>query len=342
MPIYSYLEIKKIKNKNGEITEKEIKKYKVIYRVATDKGIKQTTKRGFLSMKEAKLFESKNLISNEIKSEKTLKELIENYKKFNKNKMAENSLKTYYSQFNKILEIFGDVPIKKITLEYVSDKLKDLEDLEINLRLKCLKLLFEFNKQIFNVNYDNKIILLNKKKARRIDTRKILSLEEYLKFREWVILQKKINVSIFDLQFYGGLRVGEVLNLKVKNVGEDGVQIEKGKTINSIRFVTLPLKIIEDLKKHIKELSLEKKDILFPTYNVAIFSLIKEYCKIENINFSPHYLRHSHASLLLSKNMPITAISKRLGHSNTNVTLSTYIHLTNKDKKTLDDFIKEM
>ena len=342
MPIYSYLETKKIKNKNGEITEKEIKKYKVVYRVATDKGIKQTTKRGFLSMKEAKLFESKNLISNEIKSEKTLKELIESYKKFYGNKLAKNTLKTYYAQFNKLLKIFGDVPLKKITLEYVHDKLKDLEDLEINLRLNFLKLLFEFNKQIFNVNYEKKIILLNKKKARRIDTRKILNLEEYLKFREWIIAEKKLNVSIFDLQFYGGLRISEVLSLKVKNVAQDGVQIEKGKTINSIRFVTLPLKIMEDLKKHIKEFSLEKKDNLFFAYKTAIFSSIKEYCKKENINFSPHYLRHSHASLLLSKNMPITAISKRLGHSNTNVTLTTYIHLTNKDKKTLDDFIKEM
>lgn len=259
MPIYSYLEIKKTKNKNGEITEKEIKKYKVIYRVATDKGIKQTTKRGFLSMKEAKLFESKNLISNEIKSEKTLKELIESYKKFNKNKLEESTLKTYYSQFNKILKIFGDVPIKKITLEYVSDKLKGLEDLEINLRVNFLKRLFEFNKQFFNVNYDNKIILLNKKKARRIDTRKILSLEEYLKFREWIISRKKINVSIFDLQFYGGLRIGEVLNLKVKNVGEDGVQIEKGKTINSIRFVTLPLKNNGRFKKTYKRVFVRKK-----------------------------------------------------------------------------------
>jgi len=37
-----------------------------------------------------------------------------------------------------------------------------------------------------------------------------------------------------------------------------------------------------------------------------------------------HALRHTHASALISKGVPITMISKRLGHASPNVTLAVY------------------
>ena len=41
-----------------------------------------------------------------------------------------------------------------------------------------------------------------------------------------------------------------------------------------------------------------------------------------------HDLRHSHASLLISKlNVPVIAVSRRLGHEKVSVTLNTYGHL---------------
>lgn len=53
-------------------------------------------------------------------------------------------------------------------------------------------------------------------------------------------------------------------------------------------------------------------------------------------------LRHTHASLLLANNIPITQVSARLGHANSSVTLSVYAHWI-KDKnndigKKLDSF----
>ncbi len=45
-----------------------------------------------------------------------------------------------------------------------------------------------------------------------------------------------------------------------------------------------------------------------------------------------HDFRHSHASLLLSKGIPISVISKRLGHDNINTTLRIYAHLLPEDE----------
>ena len=50
-----------------------------------------------------------------------------------------------------------------------------------------------------------------------------------------------------------------------------------------------------------------------------------------------HDFRHSHASFLLSKGIPITVISKRLGHSNCSMTLRIYSHIMPDDEdKTID------
>ena len=40
-----------------------------------------------------------------------------------------------------------------------------------------------------------------------------------------------------------------------------------------------------------------------------------------------HSLRHSHASQLIDGGVDVVTISKRLGHSNPNITLRTYAHL---------------
>ncbi|MDP2727381.1 MAG: tyrosine-type recombinase/integrase, partial [Dehalococcoidia bacterium] len=41
---------------------------------------------------------------------------------------------------------------------------------------------------------------------------------------------------------------------------------------------------------------------------------------------SPHGLRHLHASLLLAKGLPVTAVSQRLGHANAAITMTVYAH----------------
>lgn len=46
------------------------------------------------------------------------------------------------------------------------------------------------------------------------------------------------------------------------------------------------------------------------------------------IDFNFHALRHTHATMLIEANVPIKAISERLGHSNTRTTLETYVHVT--------------
>lgn len=55
---------------------------------------------------------------------------------------------------------------------------------------------------------------------------------------------------------------------------------------------------------------------------------LKKYC--DNLGIQPitsHGLRHTHASVLLYKKIPIHYVSKRLGHSNIDTTLKNYIRI---------------
>ncbi len=49
--------------------------------------------------------------------------------------------------------------------------------------------------------------------------------------------------------------------------------------------------------------------------------------------FSLHSLRHSHASVLLSEGTPLSVVSERLGHADSNITLRVYAHSLPTDHK---------
>ncbi len=52
-----------------------------------------------------------------------------------------------------------------------------------------------------------------------------------------------------------------------------------------------------------------------------------------------HDFRHSHASNLIASGVNIVAVSKRLGHSDVNMTLKVYTHLINDTNQQLIDIL---
>jgi integrase len=44
--------------------------------------------------------------------------------------------------------------------------------------------------------------------------------------------------------------------------------------------------------------------------------------------WTPHWLRHSHATALLLAGVPVHVVSRRLGHADVQTTLETYAHVT--------------
>ncbi len=52
-----------------------------------------------------------------------------------------------------------------------------------------------------------------------------------------------------------------------------------------------------------------------------------------------HDFRHSHASNLIANGMNIVAVSRRLGHSDVNMTLQVYTHLIKRNEDEVTTYI---
>ena len=178
-----------------------------------------------------------------------------------------------------------------------------------------------------------------------------------------------LEIVILIASFYG-LRRSEVLGLKwsafdfinntitikhkvVETIVEDKrTLLMKDKTKNSSSYRSLPLvaEIKETLLAHKKNIERNKllcgnsynkkyKDYIFvdstgkiyrPEYITDHFSLLLKKNNLRHIRF--HDLRHSCASLLLAKGIPMKAIQEWLGHSTYSTTANLYTHLESNTK----------
>lgn len=177
-------------------------------------------------------------------------------------------------------------------------------------------------------------------------------LDEFQRFQETVddIAWKTFFMSLF----YSGCRVGEVLALSdhdvIKGNGYYYFNINKGitrktartedkylvtapKTNTSNRKIQLPAVMTQQIDNYFE---FKKQNGLAPNFffggNNPIpqrtyqryFDRYTTMAGLKHIRI--HDLRHSHASMLIHLNVPITVVSKRLGHSSVKMTLERYSH----------------
>ena len=157
--------------------------------------------------------------------------------------------------------------------------------------------------------------------------------------------------TLFNLLFFSGLRIGEALALtdadldgnvisvtKTVNRSTDeyGTTISSPKTRSSIRKVSIPEEIAEELRSisqtpgYIFSAHDNNEKPMSPHTVNKYFRAAVEKAGVPMIHV--HDLRHSHASYLLSSGVPITAISKRLGHSSISITMNVYSHQMKRDE----------
>lgn len=142
-------------------------------------------------------------------------------------------------------------------------------------------------------------------------------------------------ILIFCL--YTGCRIGEAMALKWENIDLDKREIhivEHLKTKSSKR--TIPIcDILYDRLSMIDD----REGLLFHNsrnhqYQYAwLHGVNSEICKLANIrHIKIHATRHTFATRLIEQGVDIKTVSELLGHTNINITLSTYAHSTNDTK----------
>lgn len=173
----------------------------------------------------------------------------------------------------------------------------------------------------------------------------VLTLEEIDRIEDSIDLSKAEgarNRAIIEVLFSCGLRVSELVNMKLSDLYlEDRVLLVRGKG-NKERLVPVSNKAITDLKRWFFDRNLMKikpgeDDYVFLNRRGAhltrtmILIMVKRQAEEAGIKktISPHTFRHSFATALLQGGADLRSIQAMLGHEKIDTTL-VYTHISNE------------
>jgi len=115
---------------------------------------------------------------------------------------------------------------------------------------------------------------------------------------------------MLELMARGGMRVGEVLNLKPTDIQERSLAIQNPKSGRSGETVYVPRKILIRLTAYTKAKDIGSNDRIFPISYVAAWSMVKKAGRMVSIELRPHDLRRHAATYASRSGTPIEIVSK--------------------------------
>ena len=248
---------------------------------------------------------------------------------------SNSTIRTYRNEFLQLLQLLKNKPVQDLQpddirryMVYVMGK-EGISENTAHSRLNALKFYFEQvlgrEKFFWEIPRPKKPLLLPK----------LLSEDEVGRlFRS--LRNKKHKAMLFTV-YSAGLRVSELVNLKISDIDSSRMQIlitqAKGK---KDRYVGLSPVLLDILRSYIKNQKPRPKTYLFesdqtlnayPTRTVQkIFSDARHKAAIRK-EVGIHSLRHSFATHLLDKGTDIRYIKDLLGHFNIKTT-ERYLHVS--------------
>ncbi len=248
---------------------------------------------------------------------------------------------------------FDDLSIDQIVHQHVRSWLVELvnnklEAKSINRKISSLKSFYKYllAQNLVEKNPLQKII--SPKNAKRlpmfVDEKSMNHLLDDVQFtNNFSGLRDKLTL---EMLYNCGLRRSELINLEIKNVNLNRLQIKVLGKGNKERIVPLNPKLKEMMEQYYSErnkidLALAHDYFLVmdngkKMYDKFVYNLVKKYLNLVTTieKKSPHILRHSFATLLSNEGADLNAIKELLGHASLAST-QVYTHNTiEKLKKT--------
>lgn len=331
--------------------------YYVSYRVK-DKftgKLMQKKKRGFQTKKEATHFLASIIEEDGTSTKGTLAELVEKYIESREAYANGDTQARFYRTLELYADELLDLPIKKLTKEVMNDWHTKIAKSDISYRTKnkvitYMKSVSAFGYKIYDLYDFGKGLEKFKPKSTDVEPMKVWT---YAQFDLFLEQEEDYTFKAFFYFLYNtGLRRGEAIALQKTDVVNGKVNVTKAmrhykqgftplKNASSKRTVLLNQKTID----FIQPLYDTKGAFLFGGEKPLSITSIQRHFdaatkKAQSIDpslesITLHDLRHSHATNLINNGANIVAVSKRLGHSSTEMTLSVYTHLLDKSAEEL-------
>ncbi len=261
---------------------------------------------------------------------------------------SNNTINSYKIDLEKFLEYNKDKNISDISNNDLKEYVKwlkkiELSDKTISRNISCLKSFYKFLliEKFINNNPSDSLIMPKLKKS----LPNTLTEDEVLKLLDIKLTDafSYRNKAMMELLYATGLRVSELVNLKLQDIDLNQDIVRTFGKGSKERVIPIGDYAREYLKKYIyeyRELMLKKNNVDYLFLNnhgnrmtrQGFFKIIKKIARDNGITkeLSPHTIRHSFASHLLKYGADLRTIQELLGHSDISTT-QIYTHITNEE-----------
>ncbi len=265
--------------------------------------------------------------------------------------LSDNSIHAYVTDLAKLVQFLSDRGLEcndpeGVTLNDLKEMIEWIAQKGISPRTQAriisgIKSFYKFLLIEEKIEKDPTALLESPKIGRKLP--EILSVEEIDSIINAIDTRKpegQRNKAILETLYSCGLRVSELIDLKISNLFfESGFIKIEGKG-NKERLVPISAKAVKEINLYLSEyrrnlkIHHDSEDILFlnrrgkKLSRVMIFTIIKGLVAIIGMdkNVSPHTFRHSFATHLIDGGANLRAVQEMLGHESI-ITTEIYTHL---------------
>ncbi len=249
-----------------------------------------------------------------------------------------NDLLQFFSFLKKDHLLINDLELIsfKIIRNYVAFLLEsDIKARSVNRKISTLRSYFKFLVRMDYLSTNPMLKIIPPKSVKKIpvfvDQDSMLALLNEVSFEKGFIGER--DKLIIELFYVTGVRLSELINIKISDINFDGCSVKVLGKRNKERIIPLSNSIANEISSFI--LKYDLRTYLFTNlkkqkvYNKLVYRVVKKYVsKISSIDKnSPHILRHTFATHMLNNGADINAIKELLGHANLSAT-QVYTHNT--------------
>ena len=265
-------------------------------------------------------------------------------------RLSESSVRTYYNFILKLVDFLGDRSVSDLRhrdIELFIEQRIAAENYALSTHRQCISAIKHFL-ELYDCGKIDTAAIKRPKKSRYLPT--VLSKEEVI-----ALLRLTRNLkhrAILAMIYSGGLRIGELLELKLSHIDVLRRQIiiknSKGRKDRVVVLAESMLPLLNNyLSTYSPKLYFAEGQAGGPYSAQSVRAFLQESCRRAGIKkkVTPHTLRHSYATHMLENGIDLRYIQELLGHSKPETTMI-YTHVSRKDilkiESPLDVTVKEM
>ena len=324
---------------------------------------KKSTKRGFKTKREAEEWLRNFMVRNQADFDMNFEDFLKLYyddmtprlresTMLNKKFLIEGKILPYFAK--KSINSISPADVRRWQNELMSKNFSETYLRTINNQLTAI---FNYAVRYYDLksNPCTKAGSMGKKNAKE---KNFWTKDEFMQFLECVKDKKESYVG-FEMLFWTGMRIGELLALTFKDIDFENktITISKSyqringrdvitppKTPKSNRTISIPTFLAKDIADYEKAVyGAKKSDRVFKRTKYYFEHELKRGTEASGMKrIRIHDLRHSHCSLLFEMGIPVLEVSERLGHERVETTLNIYAHIYPNKQQKISERLEEL